>query len=306
MIGVYDQNEVLRFLNEAFRQAYFIDADERIDWQTLMRRNFAARRGTIIETTDIDAWVSSVRSRRGKSRQRTYESDLHCGRFIWVTETRREDGWIVYVGTDVTSLNVSDRKLRLANEQLLRQSSTDELTGVSNRRHILGKLQEVLEAGRDAWVCLLDVDHFKKINDTFGHQVGDDILINIAQKARNTIKLMDCFGRVGGEEFMILFVDQPLEVVKLTLWQLREAIGRIDVAGGQQDFKVTVSGGLTSVSSKDKQEDIYRRADLGLYAAKQNGRDRICLHKPEGTIESLGISQNGGDFDGFRELKAAS
>ena len=290
LICIYDQDEVIQFTNEAFRNAYFVQPDERIDWQTLMRRNYAARRGTVIETADIEAWISSVRSRRGKSRQRTYESDLHCGRYIWVTETMREDGWIVYVGTDVTTLNISDRQLRLTNDKLLRQSCTDELTGVSNRRHILSKLQEVLDAGQNAWVCLADVDHFKRINDTYGHQTGDDVLVKIAQTARKTIKLQDSFGRVGGEEFMFLFADQPVEEVKLTLRRFRDVIGRLDCDGSHSELKITISGGLTYVSPTDALEQIYRRADLGLYSAKQNGRDRVYVCNPDESVDHFEIT----------------
>ena len=281
LIGVYDVNEVLRYTNEAFRTAYFIDPHERIDWQTLMRRNFEAGRGTIIKTDDIEGWISSVRSRRGKSRQRTYESDLHDGRFIWVTETMRDDGWIIYVGTDVTPLNVPERKLRLVRDELFRQSCTDELTGVSNRRHVLGRLKEALDVGRDAWACVLDIDHFKKINDTYGHQVGDDVLVKVARTVRKTIKLKDAFGRIGGEEFLILFASHSLEEVKSTLRLLRGAIRGIDAGGGLSDLKITVSGGLTQVSRKDTEAQILRRADLGLYCAKENGRNQIRLATSE-------------------------
>ncbi len=275
LIGVYDQHEVLRYSNAAFRAAYFVESREDVDWQALMRRNHAAGRGTIIETANIENWISSVRSRRGKSRQRTYESDLQDGRFIWVTETRRDDGWIVYVGTDITSLNVSERKLRLANEQLFRQSFTDELTGVSNRRHIFSKLKELLAEGGDGWACLVDIDHFKKINDTYGHHGGDEVLTGIAQTARRTVHLKESFGRVGGEEFLILFASQPFDEVRSTLARLRAAIGGMDTAARYPGLTVTISGGLTHISPGDTEEAVFIRADASLYLAKTSGRDRI-------------------------------
>lgn len=277
LVGIYDQHEVLRYANAAFRQAYFVDPTEQIDWQGLMRRNFAAGRGTIIETDDIEKWIASVRSRRGKSRQRTYESDLHDGRFIWVTETMRDDGWIVYAGTDITLLNVSERHLRLANEKLSRQSSTDELTGVSNRRHILAKLQDILDSGQESWACLVDIDHFKAINDRYGHQVGDAVLVSIAQTARKTIALRDGFGRVGGEEFLILFPSQSFEDASATLHRLQETVRILRPSDHHADLRITLSGGLTRVSSADTQSEVLRRADLGLYCAKARGRDQIRL-----------------------------
>ena len=296
LIGIYDQNEILRYSNEAFRKTYHVKAGEQIDWQTLMRRNFEAGRGTVIKTDDIENWISSVRSRRGKSRERIYESDLHDGRFIWVTETKRDDGWIIYVGTDITSLNVSERNLRLANDKLFRQSCTDELTGVSNRRHILTRLKDMLNAGQDAWACLLDVDHFKKINDTYGHNAGDNVLVRIAQTARETIKLNDSFGRVGGEEFLILFVSQPLEEVKATLVRLQQAIGGLKAVVNHPELKVTISGGLTHVPFGDTQEKIIRRADLGLYSAKNDGRNRIYLYKRDDEFEDIRSSTSNIDL----------
>ena len=277
LIGVYDQTETLRYTNAAFRNAYFIDPGETVDWQTLMRRNYEASRGTIINTHDIDAWISSVRSRRGKSRLRSYESDLHDGRFIWVTETMRGDGWIIYVGTDVTQLNASQRDLRLDRDALFRQSFTDELTGVSNRRHILAKLGEVIDARQEAWACLIDIDHFKKINDTCGHQAGDDVLVSLAQTVRKTLKLKDAFGRIGGEEFLMIFANQQFNDVKETLRQLQDRITALVVCDSFPELRITISGGLTQIRDPDTQENILSRADLGLYCAKSAGRGQIRL-----------------------------
>ena len=283
LIGIYDQNERLRYTNEAFRIAYFIAPEEKIDWQTLMRRNFEASRGTIVKTDDIDAWISSVRSRRGKSRVRSYESDLHDGRFIWVTETLRDDGWIIYVGTDVTQLNASQRDLRLDRDALFRQSFTDELTGVSNRRHILAKLQETIDAKQEAWVCLIDIDHFKNINDTYGHQAGDDVLVSLARTVRKTVKLKDAFGRIGGEEFLMIFANQSFEEVKETLRQLQETIAGFKVCESFSELRITISGGLTQIRKPDTQERILGRADRGLYCAKSSGRNQFRFSNSDGS-----------------------
>lgn len=285
LIGVYDEYERLRYTNAAFRAAYFIDPDESLDWQTLMRRNFQASRGTIIKTDNIDGWISSVRSRRGKSPVRCYESDLHDGRFIGVTETMRKDGWIIYVGTDVTQLNVSQRELRLACDALFRQSFTDDLTGVSNRRHILAKLEETIDARQEAWACLIDIDHFKRVNDTYGHKCGDDVLVNLARAVRNTLKLRDAFGRVGGEEFLVIFANQSFEEVGITTRKLIETITDLVVCAGIPKLRITISGGLTQISDLDTQEKILGRADRALYWAKSAGRKQIRLATSEDDLE---------------------
>ena len=277
LIGVYDADEYLRFTNHAFRQSYFIEPGERLDWQQLMRRNYTANRGTVIKTSDIDAWISSVRSRRGKGRVRTYESDLHDGRYIWVVETMLENGWIIYVGSDVTELNASERMLRLARNVALRNSHTDELTGISNRRHVIGKLEELAASDRLAkgTACLLDIDHFKKINDTFGHQAGDAVLVGFARSVRETIRLRDGFGRVGGEEFLVLFPGQSARDAQATMIRVSNAVRDLRPIPGAPDQAITFSAGLSEIIEGDEAHHVLSRCDHALYAAKEGGRDRL-------------------------------
>ncbi|TYC52989.1 diguanylate cyclase [Rhodobacterales bacterium] len=288
LIGVYDEQERLRFTNESFRRAYFILPGENLCWQQLMRRNFAANRGTIIRSNDIDAWIASVRSRRGKNKVRTYESDLHCGAYIWVTETMLPNGWIIYVGADVSELRQSERWLRQARDEAVRASTTDELTGVSNRRHIIGQLERMLPSGPEkshkpsevaveagGTVGLLDIDHFKKINDTYGHQAGDEVLVTFARIVRETIKLRDAFGRVGGEEFLILFPGQSVETAVATLEQLSEAFSEVRPIGNAPDLKISFCVGLTHILSCDDTSKIFSRCDAALYEAKERGRNQL-------------------------------
>lgn len=295
LIGVYDEQERLRFTNESFRNAYFILPGEDLCWQQLMRRNFAAKRGTIIRSDDIDAWIASVRSRRGKNKVRTYESDLHCGAYIWVTETMLPNGWIIYVGTDVSELRQSERWLRQARDEAIRASTTDELTGISNRRHIIGQLERMLLRGPEkshkpsevaveagGTVGLLDVDHFKKINDTYGHQAGDEVLVTFARVVRETIKLRDAFGRFGGEEFLILFPGQSVKAAMATIEQLYEAISNVRPVRNAPDLKISFCVGLTHILSGDDTSRIFSRCDGALYAAKECGRNQMKVFGKSG------------------------
>lgn len=288
LIGIYDPSETLRYTNKAFREAYFIAEDEPLTWQELMRRNFAAGRGTVIQTDDIEAWIASVRSRRGKMRQRSYESDLHDGRYIWVVETMMPDKTIVYVGTDVTQLKPSERMVRMARDEAMRASTTDELTGVSNRRHIIGQLERIIPGCTGGSVdphetpllqggaaCLIDIDRFKSINDTFGHQAGDDVLIALSRSMRETLALSDAFGRVGGEEFLLLFPGQTLGAARARLAVVRQAMARLRPIACAPDRGLTFSGGLTLLKAGDTSAEVFRRCDAALYAAKAAGRDRI-------------------------------
>ena len=282
LVGIYDETETVRFCNEAFREAYFIEPGEVLNWSTLMRRNFEARRGTVIETDDIDSWIASVRSRRGKSRYRRYESDLHDGRWIWVTETLQPDGWIVYFGADVTQLNQTERQLRHARDIALRESQTDALTGVSSRSHILCHMQTMIDAASQTgspsgFACLMDIDHFKAINDTHGHPVGDRVLTAFAQRVRQAVRLRDGFGRVGGEEFLLLLPDVAASEARIILEDVASIVQRDPLVPEVPTLRVTFSAGLFPITSGCVLTSTYARADQALYRAKMAGRNRIVL-----------------------------
>lgn len=287
LIGIYDEEENLRFSNVAFREAYFVQTGEHLSWTALMRRNFEAGRGTIIQTEDIDAWLSSVRSRRGKSSRRTYESDLHDGRWIWVVETMCADGWIVYFGTDVTSLNASERHLRHARDRALQESQTDHLTGISNRKHIMAQLESLAEEankiGRPTgYACLIDLDHFKSVNDTWGHAVGDQLLTSFARCVRQRVRLRDGFGRVGGEEFLLLLPDATAQDCVRIFNSLFSAVRGTSLVPDQPQLLATFSAGLCPIAPQQGAKDIYTRADRALYRAKSEGRDRLIIHDEAG------------------------
>jgi len=284
LIGVYDENEYLRFSNAAFREAYFIEPGEVLNWTTLMRRNFEANRGTIIQTDDIDAWLSSVRSRRGKSPIRRYESDLHDGRWVWVVESMRPDGWIVYFGTDVTPLNASERQLRHDHERALRAAQTDALTGVSSRMHIMAQLENLSNVATEqnraiGYACLLDIDEFKSINDVYGHSVGDQILTAFAQFVRKNVRLRDAFGRVGGEEFLLLFPEASEQECQTIVENLLANITHRPLVHEQPNLLPTFSAGLCLIDPCSKPSCVYARADEALYRAKTEGRNRLIIHR---------------------------
>lgn len=109
-IGLFDPEERLRYSNQSFRDAYAVERGEHPTWEALMRRWHRLRRGLLIETDDIDAWLARVRCSYRQVPQRTFESDLADGRWMWVTETLRPDGWLVLVTTDVTALKTNESK----------------------------------------------------------------------------------------------------------------------------------------------------------------------------------------------------
>ncbi len=103
-IAAYDPFDRLRFANAAFRGAFFIEKGEEPLWSEIMRRNFRLKRGTVLRTEDFEAWLVATQSRRGKLGFRAFETDLHDGRWLWMTETVQADGWMLCIASDVTSL----------------------------------------------------------------------------------------------------------------------------------------------------------------------------------------------------------
>ena len=172
------------------------------------------------------------------------------------------------------------KKINFMYTQTKYMSVTDALTGLYNRRHFENTLErEFLRAKRysnDLSLAVLDVDFFKKINDTYGHLCGDYVLKEIAYMALQTFRKTDIVFRYGGEEIVILLTETPLEKAIIPLERLRKAIEDYPFNYDGNGFKVTVSIGVEGWSSENAEaEDLLQSADKALYAAKECGRNRV-------------------------------
>lgn len=161
--------------------------------------------------------------------------------------------------------------------KLERLSSTDPLTGALNRRsceRLLGaELRRAERYGRPLSVVLLDIDHFKRINDEHGHAVGDAVLRDVADRVRATIRQNDALVRWGGEEFLVVLPETHAEGARVAAERIRAVVGREPAGPG---VPATLSGGVSTASAGDDQDSLVQRADEHLYRAKHAGRDRIC------------------------------
>ena len=180
------------------------------------------------------------------------------------------------------------------NERLKRIGLTDSLTGVNNRRYLENRLEEEIgrtQRGETSLSCLyIDIDHFKKINDTLGHQAGDEVLREIAMRIKAELRLSDALARFGGEEFIVLLIDAPLLHAMVVAERIRANIAnkRITLSDGKQQ-SVTVSIGLTELRPQDRLLEVEKiaplllsRADGALYQAKNTGRNRVVSANPVG------------------------
>lgn len=165
--------------------------------------------------------------------------------------------------------------LETHNADLVEQTRTDPLTGLANRRAFSAALEAQLEAGRACCVAIIDIDHFKVVNDVHGHLVGDRVLAEVAAQLRATGGGHGIIARYGGEEFVWLLPDVPVAQARLQCEYLREAVRH-----ASESLPVTISIGLAAWNSEEPQGEeslasLMHRADQALYAAKRNGRDRV-------------------------------
>jgi diguanylate cyclase (GGDEF)-like protein len=168
---------------------------------------------------------------------------------------------------------------RQTREDLLQQATHDPLTGVFNRRHLEDVLRQELDRAerhaRPLAVAMMDADHFKSINDTYGHQTGDEVLRAISDRCRKTLRSNDILGRYGGEEFAIVFPETSLDEAGAVAERLRAAVGDEPIKVGDNALGVTVSIGLAAFAPGNDLEKLFQRADSALYTAKQDGRNLV-------------------------------
>lgn len=173
-------------------------------------------------------------------------------------------------------------RLQEANEQLKALSETDPLTGAYNRRRFLEVADHQLALARrhcfPTSVLIIDFDHFKSVNDDFGHLAGDRVLVEASALIRRTLRESDTLARFGGEEFICLLPHTAREGALMVAQRIREAIRSETFAHDGQRLRVTVSiGGVTCETSETGLERLTSKADTLLYQAKQGGRDRYMI-----------------------------
>ena len=157
----------------------------------------------------------------------------------------------------------------------------DPLTGLNNRRYLESHLASLLDMaakrGQPTSFMILDIDHFKAVNDTYGHDAGDDVLKGLAQRCKRVVRQIDLLCRFGGEEFVVVMPDTPLATAQVIAERVRAAVqGEPFLSGGGQTMiPVTVSIGLAETSGNPDPDKLFRRADRALYRSKSSGRNRV-------------------------------
>ena len=183
-------------------------------------------------------------------------------------------------------LESKTRELQAENEHLQTKATRDGLTGLYNREYLMEAFSQsmgrAIRSGKPLGIIFSDVDRFKKLNDTYGHQFGDDVLVGIAKLLQETMRLTDVVARYGGEEIVILAPDIECDELKMITERVRETIASANFNTGQERVRVTVSLGACLVQpngpiAETDLLEIIRRADKAMYNSKTNGRNRATF-----------------------------
>ena len=202
---------------------------------------------------------------------RVLSARLHAGeRFIRQQRALSND--VEEVRKFATELAVNNRKLQQA-------VMTDPLTGLPNRRYALDRLeQEVAAAKRrngGVAIMIVDIDHFKKVNDQHGHDVGDAVLRHVAGLLRAKARLQDAICRMGGEEFLVICPDSGIEDVFRAAERLRAVVESSPYMLADRKLWITISIGIASLGDEMNTANLVKTADVAVYRAKEMGRNRV-------------------------------
>ncbi|WP_275790686.1 PleD family two-component system response regulator [Pararhizobium gei] len=183
--------------------------------------------------------------------------------------------------TQIRRKHCNDR-LRASVKHTIELAVTDGLTGLHNRRYLDNHLRILIDRaaarGRPLSICMTDIDRFKSVNDTYGHDAGDEILRQFAQRVRSTVRGADLACRFGGEEFVVVMPDTPADAAVVIAERLRRIIEDrpFSLQNGEKILSITASLGIATLNTGgDSPEALVKRADTALYQAKNNGRNRV-------------------------------
>jgi diguanylate cyclase (GGDEF)-like protein len=193
---------------------------------------------------------------------------------------------LVSVAANETRARLTESRRQLADtlEQVQRLASRDELTRSLNRRSLLAALERersrAERSGQTFCIAMIDLDHFKRVNDTFGHAAGDAVLRAFAATVHETMRMTDIFGRYGGEEFLLILVGAPQDAALEAVERIRTTVAARDWRTIVPDARVTMSAGVAGFRKGDTVEQLLHRADQALYEAKHGGRNRTQVSTP--------------------------
>ena len=269
--GYYDCRDTARTVS--FRQQITLHGEERL-FQTML-----------VPVTDEQGKVTHI---CGTSRDMSPYLRTQRAQEEFSRQLERQ------VAERTEALNAANAELREANRILERLAASDSLTELDNRRCFFDKAGAEVERarryGHPLSLQMLDIDHFKAINDRYGHVAGDRVLVALAGILRANLRHSDVAARLGGEEFAILLPETTIDDAFVHAERIRQGVAALSIRRGSDRLTVTVSIGVAAMAGGDNSiEPALMRADNCLYRAKEDGRNRICADRPVASGSNLSL-----------------
>ncbi len=282
-IAVLDQDDIILYFNRAFAHMFCFNDEVRVGQS---HKDFArwlfTNKITVTQIDDFAVWLEKLECMHRQQSYRRTEVELTDGRWLALTAQVYQNGSLVLVCADITSHKQTELALIAAHRELESLALTDELTGLANRRSFLRQIQHEFQRHRryQGATCLamLDLDFFKRINDRYGHPAGDAVLRHFGQLLSTSLREQDSCGRLGGEEFAILFCETEPAQALFVLNRMRDRLQTSSCRFDGLDLSYSFSAGLAQLSPAITSIDTWiSLSDQALYQAKQAGRNRTQL-----------------------------
>ena len=293
MVSYWDAQRKCRYANRMYRD-WFGKSEEQIvgiDVQTLLSREQYEKCGALITATLLGEpqYFEQQRTKADGS------AGYVLSRYIPDSDGLGVKGFFV-IASDITELKLTQLQLEKRIEDLYVMATTDALTGIDNRRNLLEKVQleidRALRYGLTVAFLMMDIDHFKVVNDTYGHDAGDRVLQRVGALLHETVRAPDHVGRLGGEEFGILLTNVTPQLGAEIAEQMRRKVAALVVTYGDAEISFTVSIGVAGlpVDAENPLLDLIKRADTAMYDAKKAGRN--CVRVAEDQQESALVADS--------------
>lgn len=281
--AIFNERDEVIFCNHAYEDfmSFTFQTDPYFTFNDLVRHAFEIKRGIAIDMEDIDAWLEYANNQRRQRDFRIFEVDMVDGRWMLVSEQLLPSGELLLQAKNITRQKVLESQLQSSVSTLRNLALTDELTQLANRRSFRASVEQEQERYRaehdpvDVALIIIDLDHFKRVNDKYSHLAGDQVLKELAIRMKQTLRAHDMIGRLGGEEFAVFLGNIDMQGAMQIAKRLKDIISDTPVEFEGQKIHVTASLGVDLDSAESTFEKLYAAADAALYDAKAAGRNRI-------------------------------
>lgn len=277
--AIFSSDGTVVYCNTPFAKIYGLDKHEAEGKNNydLLKNAWSKNKGVKIESDNFENWYKNLKKTYDSKNINHFETDLVDGRWFKMTRINLSNNYIMTYGTEIT--DIKSNQLCLENAAM-----KDPLTGLMNKRAFEKYFHEEIEISRahksSLSIMMIDIDHFKKINDSYGHAKGDKILVEFSDKINSTLRTTDSIYRVGGEEFVVLLPETNMELARIIAFRINKNIDNHVFLENDINLNVTVSIGISSIDGKViPAQDLLEQADLALYKAKNSGRNAIFSYK---------------------------